>query len=1627
MMTRGILAALALALSMIGGPALAQSTINPNLPLTQSDLTSLTMRNQFLTAASDINGILGMHAKATLAACPATTYAGVDCLVTGSNPAIWYKSSGNGIWIAIGTLNLSSGQFVPVTVSGAVVTAPAVAPIGGLPLYASPSGTGNCLSPSAGSCALATACSFVRQIATFIGAAGPINLADGSGGSYSTVTNGVPICDILGDAGGSTSQIVQIVGNIVTPSNVVIAPSNNNVAFVIEDHAVGSVSSVEIAGGGSGALGIQCRQQAICDYSNITWAGAGVHYAGASNTNGNCSGTETILTNFSEHWDIESGSGFVAGCHTSFPNVISWNQFVQATGADVNLNGWTWTAVGGVSGPTFAGLGAGRLITPGGASCNGGAFPGVSNCTFSGGYQDSFGDQQTDANFLNTIMTLGTGLGLSGITVSVQPVTINGVSCQPGSTCTITTTAASVTVGTTTVLGGTPGRILYDNAGVLGEATVTGALGSVVLSISPTFAGTVTMPDGATWTTGGITMGGSIYGGTGAGSGLNLVSTSNGTPSDDSIALRASAVLLRNIGTGTSVVQIGLGGTTQGQLQIASPTANTMTLQNAASATGVATIPSGTYTFVGDTLAQTLTNKSLTAPTVTGSFTATGLVTAADLFATTGTGSVVLSASPTLTGTINAVNLTLSGVLKAVAASSINGNTAAVPPGLGSEPILVLQGQDSAGINGITIYNHSVGGSLEFATSLGTGAAPTLVTNGTGLAFVRGWGYDGTNYDLGAYIAFAATQDFSATHNGSAIKFFTTANNAVLQTLALTIGQDQSLAAAGPVSASNLSLGGTLTTAAALTTTGAGAPTLAFPSSAFTYTFPGASASLAPLVSPSFTTPALGVATGTSLALNGCTIGTLTFCETGTVQFQIPGTQVTTVPSYVLINGNAATAAASPHSQGLEINAADGLLGAIYINSYGTNSSGIGSVRSIENLRAARGTGASPSALQAGDEMARWAGRGYGTTTWTSTVAAMSVIAAQNFTDTAQGTFLAFRTTALNTIGQGATDIPPIGGAFAPSGSLIVGGLQVAASFTGSISGTTLTVSGVTGTIAIGQILQGAGVTFGTIITAGSGTSWTVNQSQTVGSEAMTSDVFFATQTANDLGNGIISAQVGVALFGSTSGYVQLQAAAVAGTNTLTVPAATDTLVARATTDTLTNKSISGGTNTLSNIANASLTNSTISGVALGSNLFTLTFGTHLTSGGSSYNGSAAVTITSDATNANTASTIVARDGSGNFTAGTITASLTGHASLDLALTGGTLTGALVVSGATFGLSGNISQAAWTTSGGRYANVPGTLTDTTSSGTVAAAYTDVFGGNTIAASSAVTFTNYISLYVNNPVAGTNVTMTNKWALGADSLKVFGVVNAQASGATGTNSSIVSTPSTSTGGSQSFQIFDDTGAGTTNFTMANSTSSNTTLVNVPHSTILRNGGTSAGGLYMGTSTSGANVVIFAGGNVTATNTAITISGTNQSTTFAGQIAVSAMTQSAAAQSGTVCYNTSGGTITYDSTLGCLSSLEELKDIHGPISGALAEIIAMKPFWFTPINRPGGSDFAEQPGFGAHQIEAIDKRLVGYDENGKLRGVRYMEMTAVLAAAIKELKADNDNLRAELHRRTAAGDH
>lgn len=140
----------------------------------------------------------------------------------------------------------------------------------------------------------------------------------------------------------------------------------------------------------------------------------------------------------------------------------------------------------------------------------------------------------------------------------------------------------------------------------------------------------------------------------------------------------------------------------------------------------------------------------------------------------------------------------------------------------------------------------------------------------------------------------------------------------------------------------------------------------------------------------------------------------------------------------------------------------------------------------------------------------------------------------------------------------------------------------------------------------------------------------------------------------------------GISFSGATSGSTILLSSSVSS-GTLTLPAATDTIVARNTTDTLTNKTITAASNTITgltnsnlsgsaNISNANLSNSTISGVSLGSSLGSLTFSSYLTSSGT-YNGSTSRTVSVAGTSINTPNTLVARNGSGDFTAGVINCS----------------------------------------------------------------------------------------------------------------------------------------------------------------------------------------------------------------------------------------------------------------------------------------------------------------------------------------------------------------------------------
>jgi hypothetical protein len=276
------------------------------------------------------------------------------------------------------------------------------------------------------------------------------------------------------------------------------------------------------------------------------------------------------------------------------------------------------------------------------------------------------------------------------------------------------------------------------------------------------------------------------------------------------------------------------------------------------------------------------------------------------------------------------------------------------------------------------------------------------------------------------------------------------------------------------------------------------------------------------------------------------------------------------------------------------------------------------------------------------------------------------------------------------------------------------------------------------------------------------------------------------------------------------------------------------------------------------------------------------------------------------------------------------------------------------------------SAAAWTTSGIRTITNPGTFTDTSSSGTVTAAYTDVFGASTIVASSATTYTNYWGAYFAAPVASTNVTFTQSFALAADSIYVNN------------------------------GLFKANGAAQFASTVVNAGSANGWELTTPASTatvptLLPNRADTKAGIG---GTSG-NVSIVADNGGTATEM-ITATGT----TIALKNLANTATTSA------VCYNTGTGVVTYDGTLGtCTVSDERLKNVGPRITNALGLLLRIDGFRYT-YKDPQLYGFGEQIGVGAQHVEAVFPELVNTDAEG-IKSLAYEKLSAPIIEALREI--------------------
>jgi hypothetical protein len=202
-------------------------------------------------------------------------------------------------------------------------------------------------------------------------------------------------------------------------------------------------------------------------------------------------------------------------------------------------------------------------------------------------------------------------------------------------------------------------------------------------------------------------------------------------------------------------------------------------------------------------------------------------------------------------------------------------------------------------------------------------------------------------------------------------------------------------------------------------------------------------------------------------------------------------------------------------------------------------------------------------------------------------------------------------------------------------------------------------------------------------------------------------------------------------------------------------------------------------------ITNSDLTNSTISGVSLGSNLSTHTNGLWVTGG--TYNGSSAITWNNDTTTSGFSSYYVRKKdssvnggyypyasnpkGFGTFTLPSLTAgSVLFSDGSTIAQNNSKLfwdNTNYVFTANRLSTSGNVTNSAWGTTGINFNTAAATYTDNSSAtGTIASNMVNAIGIPTIAASNtSVVYTNAATLYIaGSPIAGTNVSITNPYAL-----------------------------------------------------------------------------------------------------------------------------------------------------------------------------------------------------------------------------------------------------------------------
>lgn len=459
--------------------------------------------------------------------------------------------------------------------------------------------------------------------------------------------------------------------------------------------------------------------------------------------------------------------------------------------------------------------------------------------------------------------------------------TVNGQTCTLGSTCTITAAATSITVGSTTVASGVTTRILYDNAGVLGEYTLTGTGTVVAMQTSPSLItpalgvatatslaiGGATIGTDALGVTGTATISGTVTGGA-------FIPTSSSAPSDGMYLNSAGQTAFAAGGVrifffnSTGLLMANASGATLSS-SAATATVPTLIPRRSDSGTGIGSSGTGSISLIATSIEQLRinngsiyvggaasgTNTAAVAPTISAAL-STGTATNPDLVLQTGVATVSGTGQATAT-----TGLTIKGETQALIATAnltIKSGTAIPAGGTAGAGYQFSSTSNFGSFFGSGVPTLSAAQGSIYLRSDGT---PYYNTNGT-----TGWAVIG-----GSSVAITSlTGDVTGTGPGAT---------------ATTVAKIQGTVVSGTTGSTNVVFS----------------------------------------TSPTLVTPALGAATGTTLALGGCSIGVNAFCVTGSASIS----STLNVSTVTIASAAAAAIAVGPNGASNPAFSVDATVGAL--------------------------------------------------------------------------------------------------------------------------------------------------------------------------------------------------------------------------------------------------------------------------------------------------------------------------------------------------------------------------------------------------------------------------------------------------------------------------------------------------------------------------------------------------------------------------------------------------------------------------------------------------------------------------------------------------------------------------